>query len=147
MSCETMAELPMTLQHYPAASDLRVHVTGYFSIDGPADSAELRRAWPEANADGEALQGRAMLVFDLGARWWAVASSTGLVPGHMFVGPVFGALLKAGAGERLLNAQPDDAFATERLARQLRAAPSTAFRIVAMDRYLATRLMGAGKRE
>ena len=136
MSNETMDELPMTLQHYPVGPGLRPHAASYFSIDGPADAADLRRAL----ATDEAGTCPALLVFDLGTHWWTLTPPTTPLRRQVFVGPVFGALLAAGAAARLRQQAPDEPFATDRLGRELRAAPSTAFRIVAMDRFLRARL-------
>jgi hypothetical protein len=126
---------PLTLQHYPAAPVLRAEVASYFSIDGPADASMLHAA----RADDETA-----LVFDLGPRPLAWLLRSGRSLAHAFDGPLFGALLKAGTAERLARSEPGGAFATQRLLLQLRAAPSMAFRIVALDRYLIARLVAPG---
>jgi hypothetical protein len=124
---------PLTLQHYPAAPVLRAQVASYFSVEGPADAALLKAA----RADDEAV-----LLFDLGPQpvAWMLRQGQRSI-GHGFEGPLFGALLREGLAERLARTEPDGAFATQRLLLQLKAAPSMAFRIVALDRYLMARLI------
>lgn len=128
------APMPLTLQHYPAAPVLRPYVNGYFSVEGPIDPDALQAA-----AEGEAV-----LLCDLGAHPLAWMLRTHRLRERAFVGPLFGALLQPGVSERLLSGDPDDGFRTQRLLLQLRAAPSMAFRIVALDRYLMARLVAAG---
>jgi hypothetical protein len=105
----------LALQHYPAAPQLRRHVTSYFSVDEPAELATLAAALPP--------QRHAVLLFHLGDSW-------------------FGALLEVASAQALAEAEGakglDD---RERLRLTLRYAPSTAFRIVALDRYLTERLV------
>jgi hypothetical protein len=123
--------MPLTLQHYPAAPVLRPYVNGYFSVEGPIDPEALQAA-----AEGEAV-----LLCDLGAHPLAWMLRPGRLREHAFVGPLFGALLQPGVAERLTRGDADAGFSTQRLLLQLRAAPSMAFRIVALDRYLIARLV------
>lgn len=124
--------MPLTLQHYPAAPVLRPFVNGYVSVEGPIDAEALQAA-----AEGEAV-----LLCDLGSQPLAWMLRAGRLREHRFVGPLFGALLQPGVAERLTRAgDPDAGFSTQRLLLQLRAAPSMAFRIVALDRYLIARLV------
>ena len=123
--------MPLTLQHFPAAPVLRPYVNGYFSVEGPIDPEALHAA-----AEGEAV-----LLCDLGAHPLAWMLRASRLHQHTFVGPLFGALLQPGVAERLTRGDPDAGFSTQRLLLQLRAAPSMAFRIVALDRYLIARLV------
>jgi hypothetical protein len=147
---------PLTLMHYPCAPVLRPYVAGYFAVDECADPA-LTTTVSEAAAPD-------LLLLDLGPRpqaWLCPQDERWNLP--LLSGPLFAARLAPGSAQTLLRlrpgtpigqplclapamgqAEPNGDVAVQRLLLQMRAAPSVAFRIVALDRYLIARLIAPG---
>lgn len=130
-SAAAAALVPPTLQHYPPAPALRPGVQSYFSAEGRFDASIV-----DMLGAGDAR----ILLFDLGDARVAWMLRRGTRRHLRFKGPLFGAVLKACTATALPRHGRDGAFAARRLLLQLRAAPSMAFRIVALDLYLGTRL-------
>lgn len=146
-------EAAATLQRYPASPALQALVIDYFSADS-ADELRQLAAQPCARHG-------ATLLLDLGApgEAWLCRGTAPRGP-LVMRGPVFGARLHNGIGQRLARfepgtplltwqryehviafAEPGAAERVQRLLQQLRDAPYTAHRIVGLDRYLAERLL------
>jgi hypothetical protein len=148
---------PLTLMHYPCAPVLRPHVAGYFAVDECADPALATTVSEAAGPD--------LLMLDLGPRpqaWLCPQDERWNLP--LLTGPLFAARLAPGSAQMLLRllpgtllgqplsleaamaqAEPHGDVAVQRLLLQMRIAPSIAFRIVALDRYLIARLVQDGE--
>lgn len=142
-----------TLQRYPASPCLAPLVIDYFSAD---HADELRLLAPEPSA-----KHGATLLLDLGAppEAWLCRGTAPRGP-LVMRGPVFGARLRNGIAQRLVRLQEGTPLLTwqrlehvmacaeahgglgvQALLERLCDAPYTAHRIVALDRYLAERLL------